>query len=110
MSAFGKRLREIRTEKDISLRQLAKDSGFDTAYISRVERGMMLPPAQADRLVNALHTEEAEALITLAEEERVTSNILAKTPGMLQLIRTIQSKKLTTLNLIDLMAYIHLNY
>jgi transcriptional regulator with XRE-family HTH domain len=41
---FGYVLRELRDLGGISLRGLAKASGFDSAYLSRVERSMSPPP------------------------------------------------------------------
>ena len=41
---FGYVLREIREAGGISLRGLAKETGFDLAYLSRVERSLSPPP------------------------------------------------------------------
>ncbi|SVD88909.1 uncharacterized protein METZ01_LOCUS441763, partial [marine metagenome] len=53
---FGSFLRNHREEHRISLRQLARATGLDLAYLSRLERGLNRVP-QADRInqiVNAL--------------------------------------------------------
>ena len=39
MTPFGKRVRELREEKDISLKQMAADLGISSAYLSALERG-----------------------------------------------------------------------
>lgn len=39
--AFGKRLQEIRREKNISQDQLAFDAGVSISSISKMERGLM---------------------------------------------------------------------
>ena len=44
---FGKLLREIREKGDISLRGLAKETGLDAAYLSRVERELNPAPKAA---------------------------------------------------------------
>ncbi len=41
--SFGKRLRELRTEKGISQEALALDAGFDRTYMSLIERGKRNP-------------------------------------------------------------------
>jgi len=41
---FGKKLKELRQEKGISLRQLAKKLSLTPAYISRIENGHENPP------------------------------------------------------------------
>lgn len=59
---FGERLRQLREEKGLSMRQLAKRSGVDVGVISRVERGQYKPPkiTTIERLGRALDLSEAE--------------------------------------------------
>lgn len=40
---FGEVLRELRIKKDLTQQQLADYSGMDRAYISELERGLLLP-------------------------------------------------------------------
>jgi transcriptional regulator with XRE-family HTH domain len=56
---FGYVLRDLRETGNISLRGLAKETGFDSAYLSRVER--MLSPAPRIENINKI----AEALCSL---------------------------------------------
>jgi transcriptional regulator with XRE-family HTH domain len=58
---FGYVLRELRETGGISLRGLAKETGFDSAYLSRVER--MLSPSPRIENINKI----AEALCTLQD-------------------------------------------
>jgi transcriptional regulator with XRE-family HTH domain len=44
LNNFGKILREIREDGNISLRGLAKETGLDAAYLSRVERELNPAP------------------------------------------------------------------
>ena len=44
LTKFGKTLREIREDGNISLRGLAKETGLDAAYLSRVERELNPAP------------------------------------------------------------------
>lgn len=41
--AFGKILRQLRTEKEISQQELADNCDIERAYISRLERGLFQP-------------------------------------------------------------------
>ena len=52
---IGKRLKDIRTEKGLSLDYLANETGFSKDYISRLEKGEIMPPvANILRLSKAL--------------------------------------------------------
>lgn len=46
MSEFGKKLKALRLEKEISQRKLAELVGIDFTYISKIESGTMDPPAE----------------------------------------------------------------
>jgi len=67
---FGKILRKIREEENISLRGLAKETGLDAAYLSRVERELNPAPkaevikkiAQTLCNIQQLDTAECEKL------------------------------------------------
>ena len=70
LTNFGKILREIREEGNISLRGLAKETGLDAAYLSRVERELNPAPkaeviqkiAQTLCNIQQLDTAECEKL------------------------------------------------
>lgn len=40
---FGAILKELRTERELTQQQLADYTGMDRAYISELERGILLP-------------------------------------------------------------------
>lgn len=42
-AAFGEVLKEIRIKKELTQQQLADYSGMDRAYISELERGLLIP-------------------------------------------------------------------
>ena len=50
MSEFGELLKRLRKDKKISQRQLAELVGIDFTYISKIENGMMEPPAE-DKII-----------------------------------------------------------
>ena len=63
---IGKRLKDIRTTKGLSLDYLANETGFSKDYVSRVEKGEIMPPvATILRLSRAL---EIDSGILLKEE------------------------------------------
>jgi len=67
---FGNLLRDLREASGISLRGLAKETGFDSAYLSRVERVLSPPPrrenihkiAEALCKLQNLNSEECQKL------------------------------------------------
>jgi transcriptional regulator with XRE-family HTH domain len=67
---FGYALRDLREGGGVSLRGLAKETGFDAAYLSRVERVLSPPPrrenihkiAEAFCKLQDLNTEECQKL------------------------------------------------
>jgi len=69
-ASFGYVLRETRENSEISLRNLAKESGLDAAYLSRIERELNPPPkvevikqiAQVLCVMKGLETADCEKL------------------------------------------------
>ena len=41
---IGKRLKDIRTDKGLSLDYIANETGFSIDYISGIEKGTIMPP------------------------------------------------------------------
>ena len=63
---IGRRLKDIRATKGLSLDYLANETGFSIDYISRVEKGEIMPPvATVLRLSRAL---EIDSGILLKKE------------------------------------------
>ncbi len=44
---YGKAIRTIRASRGITQTQLTKTSGFSSAYISKIEDGQRIPPAES---------------------------------------------------------------
>lgn len=47
---FGQLIRNKRLSQNKSLRDFSKDTGYDVAYISRLETSILLPPEEEDKL------------------------------------------------------------
>ncbi len=84
MTPFGKRIREHRNARDISLKQMAEDLGVSSAYFSALEHGHRGRPSSG--LIAQicgyfdLMWDEAEEIKKLAELSH--PNIAVKTAGL----------------------------
>jgi transcriptional regulator with XRE-family HTH domain len=68
---LGKKLMKLRKQKQLTLKNLANETGLSTKYISQVEKGEAMPPvAVILRLSRAL---EIDSSILLAQEKRRAS-------------------------------------
>ena len=50
MGAFGEYFKALRVKRGLSLRQFCATNGFDPGNISRLERGLFLPPESETKL------------------------------------------------------------
>lgn len=73
MERLGKRLRELRKEKDMSATQLAKASGLRIETISRLETGLIKNPA-IDTLKKIAAALGVKVWSLLTAEKLVTAN------------------------------------
>ncbi len=65
ITRFGKTVRKLRVEKEITLREMASDLGFSSAFLSAVERGTKsIPRGLSNKIVMfyKLDQEQCEAL------------------------------------------------
>jgi transcriptional regulator with XRE-family HTH domain len=68
-TAFGKTLKALRTEKDLTQQQLADFAGLDRAYISELERGQLMPSLETVfRLAQVLKI-RASKVVQMVENE-----------------------------------------
>jgi transcriptional regulator with XRE-family HTH domain len=67
--SFGTRIRQLRKEHDLTLRELAEHVEIDFTYLSKIETGNTAVPAEATirRLAKVLHA-DPEELILLANK------------------------------------------
>lgn len=60
---LGARLRELRLQRDVALKVIAKQAEISIAYLSEVERGRKLPSIDVlARIADALETSVVETL------------------------------------------------
>lgn len=78
MSAFGDRLREIRLEQGIGLRELARRVNISAPYVSNIEQGKFDPPSAeiVERLAEELGQDREDFLLLAG---RIDSELLAIT-------------------------------
>ena len=77
---FGATIRRLRTEKDISLRELARKTGITPAFISKMEQGKSSPPKaeNIEKIAQLLHM-DADDLLELADRiDHHSTEILKK--------------------------------
>lgn len=96
---FGSRIRELRKEKGISLRDFADMVRIDFTYLSKIENGKVDPPSEEKiRMMATKLGVEAEALLGLAG--KISSEQIRKAvesnPDVGVLLRKLQSRKLTS--------------
>jgi transcriptional regulator with XRE-family HTH domain len=88
---FGKRLRELRIGKNITLRKFAQDVGISPTYLSKVERGDFSPPTE-DRIkdfAKALGENPDELLAIAGRISSDLTNIIMQHPSeVADLLRT----------------------
>ncbi len=95
---FGSRIRQLRTERGISLRDFADMVGIDFTYLSKIENGKVDPPSEEKIKVMASKLDvESEALLALAG--KISSEQIRKAvesnPDVGVLLRKLQSRRLT---------------
>ncbi|NPV01775.1 MAG: helix-turn-helix domain-containing protein [Brevinematales bacterium] len=117
---FGEYLKLIRLENEITLRRLAKTTGIDAAYLSRVERSVSPAPQKADilnKLIEALKVSGEQETkfrdLSAAENGEYPNDIkneLKENRAIPILLRTINNKKLTDQEIKDLTELINREY
>lgn len=111
---FGTCLRAWRLEADLSQRELARRAELNFSYLSKIEAGLVAPPAEdkVRALVAALGRgeDDGEHLLGLARQSRIPSDIvkaaLIRNPGVGALLRRIQNRRLTEQELAALLQVV----
>lgn len=96
---FGERVRELRLQKGLAQRDLAKLVEIDFTYLSKIENDRVSPPSDEviHSLAKYLEAEEEELLALAAKVDAdELREAVAQDPRIGVLFRKLQSRKLTT--------------
>jgi transcriptional regulator with XRE-family HTH domain len=71
LNRFGRRIRELRKAKRLSLRDVERTTGIGNAYLSQLERGVRNPPSRrvVERLADLYGVARAELLVLAGREQ-----------------------------------------
>jgi len=100
---FGTQVREWRIVADLSQRDLARRVGMDFTQLSRIETGLLAPPAddkiRALALALGRSTDEMHVLLNLAEQARVPTDVIKsaiiRNPEVGALLRRLKNQRLS---------------
>jgi len=96
---FGSRIRQLRVDKGISLRDFAGMIGIDFTYLSKIENGKVDPPSEEKiRKIARELGEDEEELLSLAGKFSPVQmrKAVEEQPEVGKLLRRIQSRQLTS--------------
>jgi len=105
MKTLGERIRELREQKDISLRELAKKLEISAAFLSDVELNRRFPSEEVlAKIAKQLNqpVEDLKAFDTRPPMEEL-KRITASNPLMGVALRRVVEKKVSASELIDLL-------
>ena len=117
-STFGDLIRAHRKKLGLGLREFCAGAGMDPAYLSRIERGVLAPPQDPERLAElarhlgiSSNSLEFRTFTDLAAvcAGNVPADILAEEQMVKKLpvlFRTIRGQKLTEAKLRDLVEFL----
>jgi len=93
---FGRRLRELRKQKNISQRDLATQVAVDFTYLSKIEGGRLAPPSEdvIRRLAQALDADENELINLAGKIPKDLKAVLEESPQAVELLRVLSERKL----------------
>ena len=104
MEQIGKKLKEIRLSKPMTLKQLAAKAGCTDAYLSQLERGLINPSIMTLKKVASalqvnivdffLESNQKENDVVLSEEERVKVLFKKGKSKIQMLVRSTQNKRM----------------
>jgi len=92
---FGKKLRELRVNSDIGLRELARLVNKSPGYLSDVEHGNVPPPSEDVilKIAAALSVDKKKLLIVAQKMDPEISSYVAQDPEAADFLRMAQEKK-----------------
>lgn len=96
--SFGIKIRQLRVDKGISLRDFANLIDIDFTYLSKIENGKVEPPSEEKikKIANNLEVEEEELLGLAGKFSPVLMRkVVEDEPNVGRLLRRLQSHKLS---------------
>lgn len=102
---FGERIRRLRTEQKLGLREFATKVGISPTYLSRIETSEEKAPAEDVIRKMAIQLSDSfDELMTLAGRVSEESlNVIKADPGMPEFLRTVGERKLSAEDLMKLL-------
>lgn len=93
---FGRRLRDLRKQKNISQRDLATQVSIDFTYLSKIEGGRLAPPSEEviRHLAQALEADENELINLAGKVPKDLKAVLEESPQAVELLRVLSQRKL----------------
>ena len=103
MKTLGERIRELREQKDISLRELAKKLGVSPAFLSDIELGRRFP---SDEVLARISKELGESIESLKKYDtrppvEELKRLAAANPLMGVALRRVVERKVSASDLIE---------
>ncbi|MGB9856798.1 MAG: helix-turn-helix domain-containing protein [Dictyoglomaceae bacterium] len=96
----GKKIRELRKERNLTLEELSKRTGLSLSYISLIERGLKNPSLKALEKIASCFGLTPAALFSREENESLEAFLRANTnldederKMIIQLIESLERKK-----------------
>ena len=92
---FGKKLRDLRVNSDIGLRELARLINKSPGYLSDVERDHVPPPSEDVilKIAEAMNADKKELLAVAQKMDPEISNYVAQEPEAADFLRMAKDKE-----------------
>jgi HTH-type transcriptional regulator, competence development regulator len=93
---FGRRLRDLRKQKQVSQRDLAAQVGIDFTYLSKIEGGRSAPPSEdvIRHIAQVLEADENELINLAGKVPKDLKTVLEESPQAVELLRVLSERKL----------------
>jgi transcriptional regulator with XRE-family HTH domain len=94
---FGRKLRTLRRQSEVTQRELAKRVGVDFSYISKLENDRLPPPAAETtiKICEALGVVADELLATAGKIPLKLQQSVGSSPAGIRFLRTAQTMELS---------------